>query len=159
MRIRVATDEDISALLKCLGGAFAPYRPDYTEPASLDTVMTEASARERLAARRVLIAEDRSGVLLGTISWGRRSTGGAPLRGMAVRPESAGSGVALALLERACDELVRAGFRVVTLDTTAPLHRAIRFYERHGFRPSGRVSDLYGMPLSERVLELASPQV
>ena len=43
----------------------------------------------------------------------------------------------------------------VSLDTTEPLRRAVRFYERHGFRPSGRVSDFFGMPLFEYVKELA----
>jgi DNA-binding transcriptional MerR regulator len=37
----------------------------------------------------------------------------------------------------------------VTLDTTEPLTRAIRFYERQGYSPSGRVTDFYGMKLYE----------
>jgi hypothetical protein len=37
----------------------------------------------------------------------------------------------------------------VTLDTTAPLVRAIRFYERHGYVRSGAVTDFFGMPLYE----------
>ena len=35
------------------------------------------------------------------------------------------------------------------LDTTEPLQRAVRFYLRHGFRASGRVTDFFGMPLFE----------
>jgi ribosomal protein S18 acetylase RimI-like enzyme len=42
----------------------------------------------------------------------------------------------------------------VTLDTTRPLQRAIRFYERHGYRQTGRVSDFYGMELIEYAKEL-----
>jgi GNAT superfamily N-acetyltransferase len=42
----------------------------------------------------------------------------------------------------------------VTLDTTAPLQRAIRFYERNGYRASGRVIDFFGMPLYEYVKDL-----
>jgi hypothetical protein len=37
----------------------------------------------------------------------------------------------------------------VTLDTTAPLVRAIRFYERNGYARSGAVSNFYGMQLYE----------
>jgi enoyl-CoA hydratase/carnithine racemase len=44
----------------------------------------------------------------------------------------------------------------VTLDTTEPLTRAIRFYERNGFRQSGRVSDFFGMKLIEYVKEIAA---
>jgi len=31
---------------------------------------------------------------------------------------------------------------------------AIRFYEKHGFRSSGKVSDFFGMPLYEYIKEL-----
>jgi hypothetical protein len=35
------------------------------------------------------------------------------------------------------------------LDTTEPLQRAMGFYEKHGYRRSGKVSDFFGMPLVE----------
>jgi hypothetical protein len=37
----------------------------------------------------------------------------------------------------------------VTLDTTWPLQRAIRFYERQGYAATGRETDFFGMPLYE----------
>lgn len=69
------------------------------------------------------------------------------LRGMAVLPEWQGTKVASSLLQAAEAELRRAGCKFVTLDTTRPLERAIRFYQRHGFVASGRVSDFFGMEL------------
>jgi hypothetical protein len=42
----------------------------------------------------------------------------------------------------------------LTLDTTEPLKRATRFYERNDFRPSGVVSDFFGMPLFEYIKDL-----
>src|SRR5262249_48797032 len=69
------------------------------------------------------------------------------LRGMAVVPSSQGCGVSSRLLESIENELRRAGCSVVTLDTTAPLTRAIRFYERNGYVRSGVVSDFFGMVL------------
>jgi RimJ/RimL family protein N-acetyltransferase len=39
----------------------------------------------------------------------------------------------------------------VTLDTTAPLERAIRLYERFGLAPSEKIEDFFGMPLMEYV--------
>lgn len=71
------------------------------------------------------------------------------LRGMAVLPEWQGKGVATSLLEAAEAELRRAGCTLVTLDTTKPLERAIRFYQRHGYLVTGRVSDFFGMELFE----------
>lgn len=68
---------------------------------------------------------------------------------MAVVPGLQGSGVAAALLQAAETELRENGCLWATLDTAAPLMRAIRFYPRHGFAPSGRASDFFGMPLYE----------
>jgi putative acetyltransferase len=68
---------------------------------------------------------------------------------MGVVPASQGAGVADQLLEAIESELKVAGCSLVTLDTTAPLARAIRFYERHGYVRSGAVSDFFGMPLYE----------
>jgi len=69
--------------------------------------------------------------------------------GMAVLHEWQGTGVARALLQAAETELRKDRCECVTLDTTQPLQRAVRFYEKHGFRRSGRVSDFFGMPLYE----------
>jgi RimJ/RimL family protein N-acetyltransferase len=52
--------------------------------------------------------------------------------------------------------LRRAGCRCVTLDTTRPLGRAIRFYEAHGYHASGKVGDFFGMELFEYVKPLGS---
>jgi len=69
------------------------------------------------------------------------------LRGMAVLPEWQGTGVATALLRAAEAELRWKQCAWVTLNTTKPLQRATRFYERQGFSASGRISDFFGMAL------------
>jgi ribosomal protein S18 acetylase RimI-like enzyme len=73
---------------------------------------------------------------------------------MAVLPSAHGSGIAGQLLARAEEHLRQAGAQLVTLDTTAPLQRAIRFYEKHGYRASGKISDFFGMPLYEYMKRL-----
>ena len=65
-------------------------------------------------------------------------------------------GIAAGLLARAEAELLGRGCRRITLDTTAPLERAMRFYERNGYRRSSKVQDFYGMPLFEYVKEAGS---
>ena len=65
-----------------------------------------------------------------------------------------GVGVAAQLLAAAESELRSRNCRRITLDTTAPLERAIRFYEKHGYRRSGKVGDFFGMPLYEFVKNL-----
>jgi ribosomal protein S18 acetylase RimI-like enzyme len=152
--VRPATDADVPAILDCLRSAFEPYRGAYTPAAYQDTVLTEPTARERLAGMRVKVAVDNQGEVAGTLAWRWEAEGVAHLRGMAVLPRAQGSRVAQRLLEAILAELSRTGFRRVTLNTTAPLHRAISFYERNGFRRTGRVSDFSGMELTEWVRDV-----
>jgi GNAT superfamily N-acetyltransferase len=152
--VRKATVSDLPGIVRCLRAAFEPYREAYTPGAFRDTVPSLSSARERLRSMAVWVAETPPGTVLGTIAVGRSSEKESHLRGMAVVPERQGTLLASALLRRAIEESRRMGCRRVTLDTTTPLRRAIRFYEKHGFRRSGRVTDFFGMPLYEYLLDL-----
>jgi len=51
-------------------------------------------------------------------------------------------------------ELTRGKCLRIILDTTEPLQRAMRFYERNGYRVSGKITHFFGMPLHECVKEL-----
>jgi ribosomal protein S18 acetylase RimI-like enzyme len=149
--IRKAVVGEADAVLACLHAAFAPYRSAYSAEGFADTTLTRETFIARLEKMTILVAET-DGRIVGTIACS--IVEGSPpreghLRGMAVLPETLGSGVAAKLLAAAEDELRRAGCEVVTLDTTAPLQRAIRFYERNGYRATGKVGDFYGMPLYE----------
>src|SRR5207244_2263481 len=148
--IRRATRADIHAVMDCLTAAFAPYESRYTPGAFQDTVLTAESAERRLREMTVLVAEDASGVV-GTIAAGAAGAGEGRLRGMAVLPHHQGRGIADRLL---LAELLRLGCTRATLDTTKPLERAIRFYERNGYRATGVVRDFFGMPLFEYRKEL-----
>jgi ribosomal protein S18 acetylase RimI-like enzyme len=148
--LRKAKPEDGDAILACLAAAFEPYRNQYTSEAFCDTVLTPESVRHRLSAMCVLVAISK-GKAVGTIGCHKISDREGHLRGMAVLPEWQGSGVARALLHAAETGLRTNQCERVTLDTTEPLRRGVRFYEKHGFRPTGRVSDFFGMPLYEYV--------
>lgn len=58
------------------------------------------------------------------------------------------------LLEAAESELRSLGCAAVTLDTTAPLHRAMKFYQKHGYRQSGTRHAKLGMELIEHRKDL-----
>jgi GNAT superfamily N-acetyltransferase len=75
-------------------------------------------------------------------------------RSSLIVPASRGGGVAQRLLEAAEGEMRAWDCRRVTLDTTQPLQRAIHFYERNGYRPTGVVADFFGMPLYQYRKEL-----
>ena len=151
--IRRATRADIPAVMDCLAAAFAPYQSRYTPGAYQDTVLTVEAAERRLGEMTVLVAEDASGGVVGTIA-AAAYAGEGHLRGMAVRPGQQGRGAADRLLHAAEAELQRLGCTRVTLDTTKPLERARRFYERCGYRATGVVRDFFGMPLFEYAKQL-----
>jgi GNAT superfamily N-acetyltransferase len=139
--------EDGQAILACLAAAFASYRNQYTPDAFADTVLDPATVQERIREMCVFVAVSED-TILGTIGCKANGEEG-HLRGMAVFPQWQGTSLASSLLEAAEAELRRAGCKLVTLDSTRPLQRAIRFYQRHGFVASGRISDFFGMELLE----------
>jgi GNAT superfamily N-acetyltransferase len=145
--IRRADQDDARAILECLDSAFARYCDQYTPEAFADTVMSADSLPRRMREMCLFVACS-SGEVVGTIGCSASGAVG-HLRGMAVLPRWQGTGVAAALLEAAERELRDSQCTRVTLDTTEPLTRAIRFYQVHGFAASGRVTDFFGMRLYE----------
>jgi len=151
--IRRGTAADVRGILECLAVAFEPYRTSYTRDAYLDTILTEETFATRLASMRVFVAV-AGDQIVGTIACARQNADEGHLRGMAVLPEWLGRGIAEKLLRAAEAELARQGCSRITLDTTEPLQRAMRFYEKHGYRRSGRTTDFFAMPLHEYVKDM-----
>lgn len=62
-----------------------------------------------------------------------------------VLPECQGSGAGLALLDHVTNEAIRAGARVIVIETSdqAALARARAFYAKHGFEARGMIPDFY----------------
>jgi ribosomal protein S18 acetylase RimI-like enzyme len=156
--IRQAGLGDAEGIAACLRAAFEPYRNAYTTGAFMDTVPSLEAVERRFSFMRMFVAVMGNGEVAGTIGCSAKSDEG-HLRGMAVSPEWEGGGIAARLLASAEAALREQGCSCVTLDTTAPLERAIRFYERKGYSRTGRVMDFFGMPLYEFRKELTTPAV
>lgn len=154
--IRKAHPQDAAAIAGCLESAFAPFRGQYTPGAFADTVLSKQGVLDRMNRMTIHTAIAGDGAIIGTIASSALQDDG-HLRGMAVRPEWQGHSIGLRLLLEAESHLFAAGCRRITLDTTLPLQRAMRFYERNGFVPSGRVTDFFGMPLHEYVKPRSAP--
>jgi ribosomal protein S18 acetylase RimI-like enzyme len=146
--IRRAQVGEAESICDCLKSAFEPFRTHYTAGAFQDTVCDPEAMRQRVVDMTVYVAIIPSGEIVGTIASSLEG-GEGHLRGMAVRPAWQGQRIAEQLLLRAEKELLVAGCATVTLDTTIPLQRAIRFYQKHGFAPTGKIIDFFGMPLHE----------
>lgn len=146
-QIRRAVAADAEQILACLHSAFAPYENQYPPEAFVDTVLTATTLAARLNEMLLFVAvvHDR---VIGTIGC-KIEHGEGHLRGMAVLAEWQGTPVAAELLQAAEQEVQAQRCSRATLDTTAPLQRAIRFYTKHGYTRTGRISDFFGMPLYE----------
>ena len=147
-QIRQAVLQDSDQILACLQAAFAPYKQLYTAAAFADTVLDSLAIKSRLQQMHVLAATLQDQII-GTVSGAARADGEGHLRGMAVLPEYQSSGVAKDLLAATEHWLKENGCNRVTLDTTLPLDRAMKFYEKHGYERSGRITDFFGMTLIE----------
>ena len=152
--IRKAHAADFQGILECFQEAFAPYRGVYTSGAYDDTVVGPESLENRMATMCVFVAASASGEVVGTVACNAVSPDEGHVRGMAVRPAWHGVDVAGRLIRCVEAELRDRGCTRISLDATLPLHRAIRFYEKHGFRRSGRIRDFFGMELVEFVKTL-----
>jgi len=147
-----ADHADTVAILRCLAAAFAPYRSEYTPAAFADTVLSHETLHLRLQQMHVLVAT-AAGNVVGTVA-GVCNVEEGHLRGMAVLPEWRGQGVAAKLLATIEGLLRDEGCKRITLDTTLPLAPAMRFYEKKGYRRSGKIADFFGMSLLEYVKQL-----
>ena len=157
LSVRRATSKDAAAILKCLALAFEPFREQYTPEGFRDTTLTFETLRERLEKMTLFVAQVPSGEIVGTIGGSFHNHSG-HLRGMAVRPEWQGRGIAEELLRAVEDELRAKGCSQITLNTTRPLQRAMRFYEKYGYQATGKVKDFFGMPLFEYLKHLLPRQ-
>jgi len=149
--IREATSADACGILACLSAAFEVYRDSYTPAAFADTILTPETMQRRFQGMTVFVATGKSGEIVGTIACSVINTEQGHIRGMAVLPASQGSGVAARLLAHAESHLRTRNCKWLSLDTTASLTRAIRFYEGSGFFPSGKVQAFFGMLLYEYI--------
>ncbi len=152
--IRQALVHDAPGILECLSAAFEPYRTSYAPDAFKDTVLTPETIHSRLVTMTAFVATDGTGRVIGTVAGAVVSKSEGHLRGMALLPEWQGRGVAEQLLRAVEDHLRSLGCSRITLDTTEPLKRAAHFYERHGYRSSGKVTDFFGMALFEYAKEV-----
>jgi ribosomal protein S18 acetylase RimI-like enzyme len=151
--IRPATDADADVVLACLAEAFEPFRGNYSRQGFEDSALTAGTIHARLREMDVFVAE-ADGRTIGTIATCVIPPDEGHLRGMAVVPEWQGRGIADKLLEFAEVRLQSQKCSRVTLDTTSPLQRAIRFYEKHGYRATGNIGNHFGMPLYEYAKKL-----
>jgi GNAT superfamily N-acetyltransferase len=154
VRVRRASPEDAESIASVLYKSFAEYESLYTSEGFAATVSTVESVRERLRAEPAWVAVS-DGKVVGTV--GATPKGEALyVRSMAVLPSARGRRVGHLLMERVEEFAASGGFKRMFLSTTPFLTRAIKLYERRGFRRSAEgPQDLRGTPLFTMVKNLS----
>lgn len=83
------------------------------------------------ARQATMVVADEGGQAVG---WGAREDGDGYVSDLWVAPASQGRGIGGRLLATMELAIAKAGYEAVTLETRAGAERAIRFYERNGYR-------------------------
>ncbi len=146
MELRLAGPDDASAIAAVLLEAFIDYKPLYTDEGFAATTPKSQEVLARLQEGPLWVAVS-AGEIVGTASAVLKSQA-LYIRGMAVLPVARGRRIGELLLECVERHAIEQNCRRLFLSTTPFLDRAIRLYERFGFRRTNEgPHDLFGTPL------------
>src|SRR5262245_52913346 len=155
LQIRLATPADVEEIASVLLKSFVEFQSLYTADAFAATVLTPEQIQGRMNEGPVWVAID-SGELVGAVS-AIVTEDGLYVRGMAVNPAARGKRIGHELLN--CIERFAVDNKCnrIFLSTTPFLSRAIKLYERFGFRKNAEGPDnLFGTPLFTMVKSLSA---
>jgi GNAT superfamily N-acetyltransferase len=146
LEIRLARPNDAPAIASVLLESFLEYKALYTDQGFAATTPASQEVLDRLKEGPVWVAVS-NGEVVGTASAVVKGDS-LYVRGMAVLPLARGRRVGELLLEQIETYAVEQNCKRLFLSTTPFLDRAIRLYERFGFRRTDEgPHDLFGTPL------------
>jgi ribosomal protein S18 acetylase RimI-like enzyme len=146
IRIRRAVADDAPSVASVLRESFEEYQHLYTREGFEATTPACAEVLRRIEEGPVWVAlvDER---VVGTVSVVPKGES-LYVRGMGLAPAARGRGIGELLLRRVEGFASERGFVRLFLSTTPFLSRAIRLYERHGFKRTDEGPDhLFGTPL------------
>ncbi|HJZ81517.1 MAG TPA: GNAT family N-acetyltransferase [Pyrinomonadaceae bacterium] len=144
--IRKAVADDAPAIVSLLYESFLEYRALYTVAGYAATAITRAEVIDRMREGPVFVIT-MDGTIVGTVAIVQKGDS-LYVRGMAVHPSARGRRIGDRLLTYVEDFAVSHEIGRLFLSTTPFLSRAIRLYERFGFRRIDEgPQDLFGTPL------------
>jgi GNAT superfamily N-acetyltransferase len=134
-RIRLATVDDLAAIVRCLELAFAPFNE--FEDSQYPQLSDDLKSQIFEGSIRLIFDETQ---VLGFISFWPAADQ-MFIDTLAVLPTHHGQGLGSKLLAFADIETLRLGFKAVTLFTKARMTGNLQFYQRRGYRETGRCND------------------
>jgi putative acetyltransferase len=156
----MALPDDAPSIALVLMESFAEYKPLYTDAAFRATTPTADEMRQRRSEGPVWVVLQND-TIVGTVSAVPKGDA-LYIRGMAILPIARGQGIGELLLEQIERFAQGLSYKRLLLSTTPFLKRAIRLYERFGFRiVKEGPHDLFGTSLFTMVKSLEpslSPQ-
>ncbi|HYY13980.1 MAG TPA: GNAT family N-acetyltransferase, partial [Chthoniobacterales bacterium] len=155
LRFEEQGQSESAAIESLLRESFREYERCYTLKAFEITTPAKREIEDRLKHWTVWVAH-RDNVIIGTVS--AHPEGEAlHIRSMAVLPSIRGQRIGRMLLARVEHYARTNGYQRLVLNTTPFLTRAIRLYERFGFRFAGAVRKWFGTQLRTMAKRLTSP--
>jgi GNAT superfamily N-acetyltransferase len=146
MIIRRAEFDDADAIAGVLHESFIEYRSLYAPERYAGTVVSPEEVRHRLAEGPGWVALVDE-MIIGTVGAVKRPEG-LYIRGMGIVPRARGLNIGEQLLNVVEAYASENGFCRMFLGTTPFLHRAIRLYEKFGFKfCETQANDSIGTPL------------
>ncbi|MFC3031902.1 GNAT family N-acetyltransferase/peptidase C39 family protein [Pseudoalteromonas fenneropenaei] len=132
--VRRATNKDLNVLNNIEAQCFATDR------------LSKRSIKRWLTVKHgiLLVAEQQGQVVAYGLVWCLKGTRLARLYSLAVLPEARGTGIAEQLLKQLEQEAQHAGRAYLRLEVSANNHKAIRLYQRLGYKTFGAYHDYYG---------------
>lgn len=144
--IRRVTADDVVPIASVMHTSFVEYESVYTPEAFAATTPTPEQIQHRMSEGPMWVAL-QDDIIVGTVSVVPKNAA-LYIRGMAILPSARGQSIGTLLLEQVEDFASKHNYARLSLSTTPFLTRAIRLYERCGFRRSDEGPyELFGTPL------------
>jgi N-acetylglutamate synthase-like GNAT family acetyltransferase len=152
LSFRKAKISDINEIYSILLKAFEPYRKNYTSGAYNATVLSPQDIKNRILGDEyeIYVVEiDKK--ITGTFSITKKEKNRLHIRTMAVNPDYQGRGIGLFILEKIDLLAKKNNIKTISLDTSKPLKRAIKFYENYGYNFTGVTHNFFQIKIYEMV--------
>jgi len=155
LTFRKAQIHDINDIHLVLSKAFEPYKKEYTNGALNATVLTPTVIQNRILDQKYeIFVVTTNEHIVGTVSYSKKDQDQLYIRSMAVHPDYQKRGIGLFILKKINELAKRKNIKMISLETSKPLKRAIKFYKNFGFNFTGVTQDFYGIEIYEMIKRL-----
>jgi len=134
--------------------AFEPYKKDFTLKGYKAAILNPDEFKKRIIENIFMVfVITLNKRIIGTVSI-LHKTDSFYIRSMAVHPDYQNKGIGFFILENISNFAKKEKIKKLSLESFKPLFKAVRFYEKYGFKKTGIIKDLCGNEIFEMIKEL-----